>query len=308
MSEPLENVRGPIPGKRSTELLARLRLHESRNVTAIEEHFPVVWESALGSIVTDVDGNEFLDLTSAFGVAAIGHSNPYVASAVADQVVRLAHSMGDVHPSEVRIELLERIASIVPKGLSRTYLATSGSEAIEVALKTAMLATGKSGHASFRNGYHGLSLGALEVTGIERFRKPFAGTLSGNALALAAVRATLGSYLTESDFERTTALATRWAEGVQKIAAQAGLEWSVSQLGCRAEHWPGASLRTGADAAMNNDEELDRYLHLFALNRGVLITPFHNMVLMSPATEESDVDRHLDILREALSELGGTGR
>lgn len=141
----------------------------------------------------------------------------------------------------------------------------------------------------------------LDVSGV-------GGTLSGNALALAAVRATLGSYLTESDFERTTALATRWAEGVQKIAAQAGLEWSVSQLGCRAEHWPGASLRTGADAAMNNDEELDRYLHLFALNRGVLITPFHNMVLMSPATEESDVDRHLDILREALSELGGTGR
>ena len=189
MSEPLENVRGPIPGKRSTELLARLRLHESRNVTAIEERFPVVWESALGSVVTDVDGNEFLDLTSAFGVAAIGHSNPYVASAVADQVVRLAHSMGDVHPSEVRIELLERIASIVPSGLSRTYLATSGSEAIEVALKTAMLATGKAGHASFRNSYHGLSFGALEVTGIERFRKPFAEALAGHALFLDYPRA-----------------------------------------------------------------------------------------------------------------------
>ena len=189
MSEPLENVRGPIPGKRSTELLARLRAHESRNVTAIEEHFPVVWESALGSIVTDVDGNEYLDLTSAFGVAAIGHSNPYVASAVADQVVRLAHGMGDVHPSEVRIELLERIASILPPGLSRTYLATSGSEAIEVALKTAILATGKPGHASFCNSYHGLSLGALEVTGIERFREPFAGAIGGEGLFLEYPRA-----------------------------------------------------------------------------------------------------------------------
>ncbi len=189
MSEPLENVRGPIPGKRSVELLARLRMHESRNVTAIEERFPVVWESALGSVVTDVDGNEYLDLTSAFGVAAIGHSNPYVASAVADQVVRLAHSMGDVHPSEVRIELLERIASIVPAGLDRTYLATSGSEAIEVALKTAILATGKPAHASFRNSYHGLSIGALEVTGIERFRAPFAAALAGNALFLDFPRA-----------------------------------------------------------------------------------------------------------------------
>ncbi len=189
MSDPLENVRGPVPGKRSTELLARLRLHESRNVTAIDERYPIVWESALGSVVTDVDGNEYLDLTSAFGVAAIGHSNPYVASAVADQVVRLAHGMGDVHPSEVRIELLERIASIVPAGLTRTYLATSGSEAVEVALKTAILATGKPFHASFRNGYHGLSLGALEVTGIERFRAPFAGAIAENALFLEYPRA-----------------------------------------------------------------------------------------------------------------------
>ncbi|HUY11963.1 MAG TPA: aspartate aminotransferase family protein [Candidatus Dormibacteraeota bacterium] len=189
MSEQLETVSGPIPGEQSCELLARLSVRESQNVTAVSADFPVVWESASGAIVSDVDGNEYIDLTSAFGVAAVGHSNPYVASAIADQAVRLIHGMGDVHPTEVRIELLERLAGIAPKELNRTYLATTGSEAVEVALKSAMLATGKSAFASFRNGYHGLSFGALRVTGIEKLRAPFAAALGESTLFLEYPRA-----------------------------------------------------------------------------------------------------------------------
>ncbi|HYL27644.1 MAG TPA: aminotransferase class III-fold pyridoxal phosphate-dependent enzyme, partial [Candidatus Nitrosotalea sp.] len=99
-----------VPGPRSTELASRLRARESRNVTYFAEDFPIVWESARGATVTDVDGNEYLDCTAAFGVANAGHANAKVAAAVTDQASRLVHGMGDVHPSAIRIELLERLS------------------------------------------------------------------------------------------------------------------------------------------------------------------------------------------------------
>ncbi len=173
-----------IPGPQSARLGALLHAYESRNVTYLADDFPVFWESALGALVVDVDGNEFVDLTSAFGVANLGHADPYVAAAIADQAGRLMHGMGDVHPTEVRARLLERLARIVPTGLSKTFLATTGSEAVEAALKTAALASGKSGVAAFRNAYHGLSLGALRVCGIEKFVAPFRDSIGPPALWL----------------------------------------------------------------------------------------------------------------------------
>lgn len=180
----LEEIVTAIPGPRTRELTPHLRAFESRNVTFVDERFPVFWESASGATVTDVDGNRYIDLTSAFGVANTGHSNPYVAAAIHDQAVRLMHAMGDVHPTEVKVKLLEKLAQITPGSLSKTFLASTGAEAVEAALKTAMLATGKSAFASYRGAYHGLSIGTLEISGIEKFRTPFAGVLPQKALTL----------------------------------------------------------------------------------------------------------------------------
>lgn len=178
MSENFERIVTNVPGKRSLELARSLSRHESRNVTYLADDFPIFWESARDSIVTDVDGNRYIDCTAAFGVANAGHANPRVTKAVTEQAERLVHGMGDVHPTEVRVRLFERLAEILPRELSRVFLATTGSEAVEAALKTAMLATGRSRFAAFRGAYHGLSFGALAVAGIDRFRRPFAAALT----------------------------------------------------------------------------------------------------------------------------------
>ena len=130
------------------------------------------------------------------------------------------------------------------------------------------------------------------------------GTLAANVLSLAVMRATLGEVLTEEAFERMIPLAERWTDGVEAGIAEAGLPWHVTRLGCRAEYLFGPDRpRTGSEAHEAGNFELERYMHLFALNRGILLTPFHNMALMSPATTEADVDRHTEVFREAVLEL-----
>jgi 4-aminobutyrate aminotransferase-like enzyme len=188
----LEAIVGEIPGPGSVGLRPELQAHESRNVTYIAADFPVFWESASGATVTDVDGNRYIDLTAAFGVANAGHCNPRVVSAVAQQARRLMHGMGDVHPTAVRTRLLERLGRILPAGLSKSFLASTGSEAIEAALKTAILATRKSRFACYRGAYHGLSLGALTVGGLERFRAPFAAALGRQPVLLEYPRRSSG--------------------------------------------------------------------------------------------------------------------
>jgi glutamate-1-semialdehyde 2,1-aminomutase len=128
------------------------------------------------------------------------------------------------------------------------------------------------------------------------------GTLAGNALSLAAMRATLGSVLTDDVWEHTIPLATRFAEGVKNGFGD--LPWNVTQLGCRAEYrFEPAPARNGTQAHAASNPKLERYLHLHALNRGVLLTPFHNMALMAPTTTEADVDRHTEVFAEAVAEL-----
>ncbi len=188
-SDEREYLASAIPGPRTAALVPQLQRYESQNVTFLSETFPVFWQSALGATITDVDGNRYIDLTSAFGVANVGHSNPRVVSAIAEQAARLMHGMGDVHPTQIRARLLERLTDIVPAGLDKTFLATTGSEAVEAALKTAMLATGKHAFAAFRHAYHGLSFGALAVSGIEKFRAPFAGLVTADSLFLDYPRA-----------------------------------------------------------------------------------------------------------------------
>ena len=130
------------------------------------------------------------------------------------------------------------------------------------------------------------------------------GTLAGNALSMAAMRATLTQVLTDAAFERMVALAGRWAAGVQGVLDATSLPWHVTQLGARAEYgFSPHAPSDGAQAAASDDFELQQYLHLHALNRGVLLTPFHNMALMSPATTEQDVDRHTAAFAECAAEL-----
>ncbi len=173
MSDQLEAILTEIPGPRSRELAATLAAREPRGVTFVSSDVPVFWERAQGSTVTDVDGNRYLDLTSAFGVAVAGHSNPAVARAIAEQAGRLAHGMGDVHPSEVKVTLLEKLAALAPVDDGKVFLCSSGAESVEFALKTAMLATGEPNVLAFAGAYHGLSYGTLEVGGIPKFRKPW---------------------------------------------------------------------------------------------------------------------------------------
>jgi glutamate-1-semialdehyde 2,1-aminomutase len=130
------------------------------------------------------------------------------------------------------------------------------------------------------------------------------GTLAGNALSLAAMRATLTKVLTKDAFDRMIPLAERWATGVAKAIVDEGLPWHVTRLGCRAEYLFAAEPpMNGREAHDATDFELERFMHLYAMNRGILLTPFHNMALMSPQTETEDVDHHSRVFRAALKEL-----
>ena len=136
----------------------------------------------------------------------------------------------------------------------------------------------------------------LDVSGI-------GGTLSGSALAGAAIRATLTHALRQEDFDIAIPLATRWSTGVQAIIDQHGLPWTVQQLGCRAEYWFSEHPQNGAQAAASVNDELESFMHLYALNRGILLTPFHNMALMTPFHSEDDVDLHTSVFSDCVREL-----
>jgi glutamate-1-semialdehyde 2,1-aminomutase len=130
------------------------------------------------------------------------------------------------------------------------------------------------------------------------------GTLAGNALSLAAIRATLTEVLTDEAFARMIPLAERFEAGVNDVLRAKDVPWHVTRLGARAEyHFRPEPARTGTQLHDAMDPELERFLHLWAMNRGVLMTPFHNMALMSPATTEADVDRHTEAFGEAVEAL-----
>jgi glutamate-1-semialdehyde 2,1-aminomutase len=127
------------------------------------------------------------------------------------------------------------------------------------------------------------------------------GTLAANALATAAMRATLEHVLTEASYRHTIPLAERFARGVEGVIAEECLPWIVKRLGCRVEYWfRPAPPRNGGEAAAAVDPELERYMHLAALNRGILLTPFHNMALLAPAVTDADVDHHTEVFRDSV--------
>src|SRR5450755_2232336 len=175
---------------KTSQTIQLLRTYESRNVLFMEPDgsWPIVWERAKDVTVWDADGKKYLDLSGAFGVAAAGHANPNVVKAGQKQMAKLLHAMGDVHPHALKAELAQKLSQMTferwgknPYARRQTpnpttgkvIFSNSGFEAVESALKTAMLATGKRGVIAFAGAYHGLGYGALNATHREHFRGPF---------------------------------------------------------------------------------------------------------------------------------------
>lgn len=177
-----------IPGPQSRHWVDSLSRTECPAITARRSRRseaggvsqdPIVWEAGLGANIRDVDGNVYVDVTSSFAVAGIGHSHPVVATAAAQQASTLPHAMGDVYPARVKIELAERLAQLAPGDLEVSIFGMSGAESVEAAVKSAVICTGKNTIVSFHGSYHGLSLGALAVTGYRReFKAPFKGQIA----------------------------------------------------------------------------------------------------------------------------------
>jgi 4-aminobutyrate aminotransferase-like enzyme len=211
-----------IPGPRSLELAAQLRRFESRNVTYLAGDFPVFWKRAEGTNVWDEDGNRYLDLTSAFGVTGLGHTNPEIAEALRRQSGELLHGMGDVHPTALKAELCARLSDLTFErwgaGPGKVVLGLSGSDAVEIALKTSLLHTGKAGVIAFSGSYHGLGLGALSATAIPYFRDPF--------------RAQMNEFATFAPYPRAMDDLNRTTPSLEEVRAAIEQEIQRREIGC----------------------------------------------------------------------------
>jgi 4-aminobutyrate aminotransferase-like enzyme len=171
-------LRTAVPGPRSLELAARLRDAECPEVTCLRPP-PIVIERAHGACVIDADGNQLVDLMAGFGAAALGYAHPAIVDVTARQAAELPHALGDVYPARLKIELLEALSRTLPGELGAGILASSGSDAIEAAIKTALIATGRPNVLAFEGAYHGLGFGALDLTHREWFKAPFRERLPG---------------------------------------------------------------------------------------------------------------------------------
>jgi len=211
-------------------------------------------------------------------------------------------------------ELATRHGALLMIDETHTFSAGWGGATREWGLQPDVFVIGKSIGGGVPCGAYGLS--AEVAAAVERHTTTgeadlvdvggVGGTLAGNALSTAAMRATLGEVLTEEAFGRMTGLATAFAAGVQEVLDRYDVPWSVSRLGARAEYRFARPAPTSGEAsAAAADEELDAYLHLALCNRGILMTPFHNMALMCPQTSRADVDRHTAVFGEVVASLYG---
>lgn len=190
LGELLPEICTEIPGPNSQTYIDRLSATECPAITARRarrsettgvDQDPIVWQDAIGSNVGDVDGNIYVDFTSGFGVASLGHRPPAVVEAVLQQSGKLVHAMGDVYPSDVKIDFSEKLAEISPGDLAYSILGLNGSDSVAAALKTAVMKTGKTHIISFEDSYHGLFYGPLAISGYrESFRAPFQDQLNPN--------------------------------------------------------------------------------------------------------------------------------
>jgi glutamate-1-semialdehyde 2,1-aminomutase len=223
-------------------------------------------------------------------------------------------NIGIIHPEpgyhEVLRGLTRRYGTVLILDETHTMCAGPGGCTRAWGLEPDMLVVGKPIAAGLPAAAYGLSSETADRVHIELETSDvggIGGTLAGNALSLAAMRATLLEVLTEDAFARMIPLAERWADGVSVAIGQSGLPWHVTRLGARAEYLFGATPpRNGREAAAMDDFTVQQLTHLYALNRGVLLTPFHNMALMSPSTTADDVDRHTAIFTEMAGELAAS--
>jgi glutamate-1-semialdehyde 2,1-aminomutase len=222
-------------------------------------------------------------------------------------------NVGIVHPEagfhEALRAVTRRTGTLLIIDETHTICAGPGGYTRAHALEPDLLTLGKPIAGGVPGAVYGLSAEVAARIGA-RSRPEMAdtagigGTLAANALATAAMRATLADVLTEASYRRTIPLAERFAAGVEQVIVEYRLPWIVKRLGCRAEYWFRTEApRNGTEAADAMDPELEHYMHLAALNRGILLTPFHNMALFAPAVTDADVDRHTAVFRESVAAL-----
>ena len=222
-------------------------------------------------------------------------------------------NVGIIHPEpgyhQALRELTRRTGTLLILDETHTLCAGAGGMTGRDRLDPDVLTLGKAIASGVPAAVYGVSAQvAQRIEGQIRLEESdtggIGGTLAGNALSLAAMRATLESVLTEAAFARTIPLAERLAQGVLDVIAEKRLPWIVKRLGCRVEYWfqPTAP-RNGSEATAGVDAELDAYMHLAALNRGILMTPFHNMALVAPAAGAADMDLHTRVFGESVEAL-----
>jgi glutamate-1-semialdehyde 2,1-aminomutase len=222
-------------------------------------------------------------------------------------------NIGIVHPEagfhEALREITRRTGTLLIIDETHTICAGVGGYTRAQGLQPDMITLGKPIAGGIPAAVYGLSAEVAErvqarMRADESDTGGIGGTLAGNALSLAAMRATLEHVLVQEAYDRTIPLAERFADGVQSAIDAYALPWHVTRLGCRAEYWFSPTPpRNGAQAAAASDGDLDRYMHLAALNRGILLTPFHNMALIAPATTDADIDTHTQVFRESVEAL-----
>ena len=225
-------------------------------------------------------------------------------------------NVGIVLPLDGYLKAVEKLAKEFGAKLiideTHTISVGPGGMTAQLGLQPDFLTIGKAIGGGFPTGAFGMSadiaqaiksqveLEVIDTGGV-------GGTLAANALSLAAMRATITKVLTEENFEKMIKLGTRWADGVEKVIEKYKLPWSVNRLGARAEYMFSATApKTGREAADAGDFELEQYIHLRMLNEGFLITPFHNMALISPDTTTADVDAHTQAFDEMCGDLIGS--
>ena len=281
----------------------------------------------------------FITLLDGKGVSRQGNTGPPVDPAVTTRVVEfndipaleaalapgdvacvlaepVMTNIGIVHPEPgyhaALREVTERTGTLLILDETHTICAGPGGYTQAHDLQPDMITLGKPLGSGVPTAVYGLTSAVAgrirTVAGVgEDERVDFhgiGGTLAGNALSTAAMRVTLQHVLTQEAYDHMVPLARRFTNGVQAVIEEHQLPWHVTRLGCRAEYWfQQTPPRNGAEASASEDTELARYMHLAALNRGVMLTPFHNMALMSPDTSEADVDLHTQVFRESVEAL-----
>ena len=233
-----------------------------------------------------------------------------VAAVLAEPVMT---NIGIVHPDpgyhDALRELTKEYGTILIIDETHTICAGPGGYTATSGLKPDMLTIGKAIASGIPSAVYGMSeeLAEKAINSIDLEHCDvggIGGTLAGNALTMAAMRATLDNVLTQEFFDRNIPLASRFNEGVQNVIKEFDLPWNSTQLGCRTEYWFRKELaKNGAQAAAACDFELEQYMHLATLNRGILMTPFHNMALIAAQTTFEDIDKHTEAFREMVQNI-----